>query len=409
MDVLFIHQNFPAQFIHIARALRRRPDVRVAVVTDIANTQPDVLPTARYRWTPNKAGASARISQNYAVRASRGAMVARAMVAVRNRGFNPSVVVGHLGWGETLFVKDVFPDAKLIVHAEFFYASEGADVGFDPEFSEDRGLDRRVELRAKNAAILAAMHEADIAVAPTRWQASRFPPEYQSKLTILHEGIDTDAIRPNAWAKFTDPSSGLSLDAGDEVITFVNRNLEPYRGYHVFMRALPAILAARPQARAVIVGGDDTSYGARPSGPRSWKDIFLDEVKDRLPIDRVHFVSRIPFSLFVSLMQISSAHVYLTYPFVLSWSMLQAMSAGAPLIASSTAPVLEVVRDEVNGALVDFFDVDGLSRRVIDVLAHPEAYRGARTAARETIIQDYDLARVCLPGWLDLIARKDAR
>ena len=205
MDILFVHQNFPAQFVHVARALSRTPGVRVAVVTDASNENADFLPTAKYRWDAKKAGSPDRVSQNFALRAARGRMAARAMAAVRKRGFDPAVVIGHLGWGETLFVKDVFPKAKLIVHAEFYYSSTGADVGFDPEFPEARALDRLVELRAKNAAILSAMNEADIAVAPTRWQASRFPRAFQSKMTIVHEGIDTNAIRPSLNAEFRLP------------------------------------------------------------------------------------------------------------------------------------------------------------------------------------------------------------
>jgi glycosyltransferase involved in cell wall biosynthesis len=406
MDILFVHQNFPAQFIHVAQALKHTPGVRVAAVTDMSNEKADMLPSARYRWDARRAGSPQRIWSNYALRASRGRMAARAMAALRNRGFSPAVIVGHVGWGETLFAKDVFPDAKLIVHAEFFYSSRGADVDFDQEFPRDRGLDWLFELRAKNAAIIAALTDADVGVAPTRWQASRFPAEFRSKLRIVHEGIDTIAIKPDAEAVYRDRSGDLALRSSDEVITFVNRNLEPYRGYHIFMRALPTILASRPRAHAVIVGGDGNSYGAAPKGGRTWKDIFLSEVGHRLPMERVHFVSNIPFPDFVSLMQISSAHVYLTYPFVLSWSMLQAMAAGAPLIASRTAPVLEAVEDGVNGVLVDFFAVEELSRRVVDVLARPEAYREMRAAGRDSVLRNYDLATVCLPRWLALLGLK---
>ena len=286
MDVVFVHQNFPAQFLHIARALQRDPDMRAVVVTDVANENADFLPTARYRFDAKKAGAPNRLSQNFALRVERGRMAARALSALRRKGVRPSVIVGHLGWGETLFVRDVFPDAKLIVHAEFYYTQSGADVGFDPEFREPATLDRAIELRAKNAAILAALAEADVGVAPTLWQASRFPAEFQSKLTVLHEGVDTDLLRPNENARFAVPGGDLTLGCDDEVITFVNRNLEPYRGYHIFMRALPAILAARPRARAVIVGGDGVSYRPVPAGGGSWKDRFLNEVQDRLPRER---------------------------------------------------------------------------------------------------------------------------
>lgn len=402
MDILFVHQNFPAQFIHVARALNGRPDLRLAMVTHKGNEQKDFLPGAKYGWEAKRAGSPHPIAANFALRASQGRMAAKAMLALRERGFNPKLVIGHLGWGETLFAKDVFPEATLVVHAEFFYSAAGADVGFDPEFPF-AGAERLFELRAKNAAILAAMNDADIAVAATRWQASRFPPHLQAKLHVVHEGIDTDLLKPNPAATFHVAGADLTFAVGDEVITFVNRNLEPYRGYHIFMRALPAILAARPRAHAVIVGGDKVSYGAAAPAGQTWKEIFLSEVRERLPMERVHFVDKIPFLDFVSLMQVSAAHVYLTYPFVLSWSMMQAMSAGAPVIASRTEPVLEVVEDGVNGALVDFFAVEGLAERVIDVLAHPDDYRAMRETGRRTIVENYDLARECLPRWLGLL------
>ena len=405
MDVLFLHQNFPAQFVHVAHALKKRDDVRVGVVTDLTNENPDVFPTARYRFDARKVGAPDRVARPYALAAARGRMVARAMEEIRQRDFHPRVVVGHIGWGETLFVKDVFPAARLITHAEFFYAPSGADVGFDPEFSARDDLDQRVQLRAKNAALAAAMVETDLAVAPTPWQASRFPGEWQSKIHVIHEGVDTDAIAPDPQARFRVPGADVTLSAEDEVVSFVNRNLEPYRGYHIFMRALPKILAARPKAQVVIVGGEGVSYGAGAPAGDSWKEIFRREVADRLPAERVHFVSRIPFHDLRSLFQITSAHVYLTYPFVLSWSMLQAMSAGAPVIASRTAPVLDVIEDAVNGRLVDFFDVEGLAERVVEALAQPQSFAAMRAAARASIIEMFDLKRVCLPRWTQLVLR----
>lgn len=407
MDILFVHQNFPAQFVHVARALKERPGLRLAVVTHKGNEQQETLPGARYGWESKRAGSPHRIAENFALRSSQGHMAAKAMMALRARGFDPKLIVGHLGWGETLFAKDVFPDATLVVHAEFFYSATGADVGFDPEFPNG-GVDHLFELRAKNAAILAAMNDADIAVAPTRWQASRFPTYLQNKLNVVHEGIDTNRVRPDPAATFHVAGTDLVFRPGDEVISFVNRNLEPYRGYHIFMRALPAILAARPKAQAVIVGGDAVSYGGAPANGASWKDFFLAEVRERLPLPRVHFVNRIPFNDFVSLMQVTAAHIYLTYPFVLSWSMLQAMSAGAPLIASATSPVLEVVEDGVNGLVVDFFAVETLAQRVVDVLARPQDYADMRSAARRTVVEKFDLSSLCLPRWLEILGNPGA-
>ena len=404
MRILFLHQNFPGQFVHLAQELQRRGGYELHALTDAANTRPEFIPTTRYHFNPAKLQASLPLAQNYALRAARGEAVARALVALRDEtGFVPDLIIGHLGWGETLFVRDVFPKARQIVHAEFYYTSEGADAGFDPEFRHSDDFSWRLGLRAKNAAILQAIVDADFALAPTAWQAARLPREFRGKTAVLHEGIDTDKVAPDAAARLKLQNAGVEMKPGDEIITFVNRNLEPYRGYHIFMRALPKILKARPKARVVIVGGHDVSYGPAASPGKTWKQIFLDEVKAGLPMDRVHFTGKVPYPDYLRLMQISAVHVYLTYPFVLSWSMLEAMSAGALVVASNTAPVAEVIEHGKNGLLFNFFDKEMLANQVIEALALPSSMRAIRARARATIVERYDLQRVCLPQWLRFI------
>lgn len=404
MKILFLHQNFPAQFVHVAQAIHASPSVAARALTDADNGQRSPVPVFRYRSPPRSAAPRLPLVSSFAARVARGEMAALAMVAMREEGYVPDVVVGHIGWGETLFVRDVWPTAKLVVHAEYFYSATGGDVGFDPEFDGPRSPTSDFALRTKNAALLMAVADADYGVAPTQWQGSRFPPLLRRKIAILHEGIDTDAASPAPEARFTVPGTGLVLGRGDEVITFVNRNLEPYRGFHVFMRALPEILAARPRARAVIVGGDEVSYGRAPADGRSWRETLLDEVGIRLPLDRVHFVGKIAYPVLLDLLRVSAAHVYLTYPFVLSWSMLDAMSVGALVVGSRTAPVEEVLRHGENGLLIDFFDVPGLARTVVEVLADPARFAPLRTAARATVVAGYDLKRVCLPKWLAFLS-----
>lgn len=403
MRILFLHQNFPGQFPAVAEALGAEGRHQLVVITDAANQRPDVLPTVRYRFDRSQLPVVPRTARPFLQSAARGEVVTVAMRHLKERGFTPDIVIGHLGWGETLFVRDVWPKTKVLIHAEFFYGIEGADVGFDREFDNAvTPIDTRV-VRSRNAAILLAMHEADRAIAPTRWQASRFPDYLQPKLTVLHEGIRTDLVKPDPAARFPIPGTGITLKPGDEALTFVNRNLEPYRGYHTFMRALPAILAARPNAHALIVGSDGVSYGAAAPQGQTWKEIFLAEVRDRLPMERVHFLGRVAYEQFVSLMQVSAAHVYLTYPFVLSWSMMEAMSAGAPLIASSTAPVTEMIEDGRTGLLFDFFSPAELAERTIEVLANPRRYDAMREAARAHMVANYDLKTRCLPAWLDVV------
>ena len=403
MNILFLHQNFPGQFLHIAQHLRRDPAHDVRAVTDAANPRTPFVAEVRYSFEAAHAGRSHRLAQSFASRVARGEAAAVAMRELRDGGFVPDIVIGHLGWGETLFVKDVWPGTKLVVHAEFFYRAEGADTGFDPEFAGSGEVAARMSIRAKNAAILLAMDSADFGVAPTWWQGSQFPPELRGRIAILHEGIDTERVAPDPAARFR--HGGLEFSRADEVITFVNRNLEPYRGYHVFMRALPAILAARPRAHVLIVGGDGVSYGPSAPDGRSWKNVFLAEVAGRLPRDRVHFVARLPYGDYLAALQVSSVHVYLTYPFVLSWSMLEAMSAGAPLVASRTPPVTEVARDGETALLFDFFDTDALARQVIGVLAQPERVQAMRERARAAIVRTLDLRRVCLPKWVAFIRK----
>jgi glycosyltransferase involved in cell wall biosynthesis len=248
---------------------------------------------------------------------------------------------------------------------------------------------------------------AERGISPTHWQASIFPERFRKRITVVHDGIDTDVVCPNPNVRLTlltEQGEKLTLSREDEVITFVNRNLEPYRGYHIFMRALPDILQRRPKARVLIVGGDQVSYAAPPDpekyGNRSWKQIFIDEVRPRIADKdwaRVHFLGNVPYQAFVSLLQLSSVHVYLTYPFVLSWSLLEAMSAGCAIVASNTQPVREVIEDDKTGRLVDFFDVAGLAESVCSLLDAPEDRLRLGVNARAFVREHYDLRRVCLP------------
>ena len=361
------------------------------------------MPTRTYGFDPAHVPPSSPLAGHYAARIARGEAVAGALQDLKAEGFHPDLVIGHGGWGETLFVKDVWPAARLLLHAELCYAAEGGDVGFDPEFPSPDPMAARLRARTRNTAMLHALLDSDGAVAPTRWQADSFPAVLRPRISVVHEGIDTDLVRPDPGASVTLRREGVTLRPGDEVVTFVARNLEPYRGYHVFMRALPTILARRPNARAVIVGGDGVSYGAAPPAGTTWRQRFLDEVAGRLDMTRVHFVGHVPHPVFVRLMQVSAAHVYLTYPFVLSWSVLEAMSAGALVVGSRTPPVEEVVEDGRNGILGGFFDVDGIADAVTEVLATPERFAPLRIAARCTVVERFDLRRVCLPAWLRLV------
>jgi glycosyltransferase involved in cell wall biosynthesis len=263
------------------------------------------------------------------------------------------------------------------------------------------GTDGDVLVQIKNASSLLALSDCDRGIAPTTWQRSTFPKEYLDRIDVVHEGVDVDIVKPNRDASFQ-LTDGKTLTRDDEVLTYVTRNLEPLRGCHIFLRSLPRILKERPNAQVLIVGGDGTSYGAQPPRGKTWKSIFFDEVKDKLDLSRVHFTGVLPYDQYLSVLQISSAHVYLTYPFVTSWSLVEALSAGCLVIGSDTSPVRELI-DGSNGFLVPFFDIDGLSKQVIEVLAGGPHLDAIRAKARQSTVERYDKARICVPKLMSLL------
>lgn len=398
---LFIHQNFPGQFVHVATALVRLGHEVVAL--GIHGRDLPGVRSLRYEVKAPTRSSEVQEARDFETKVIRGLACAQAMEQLKSSGFTPDVVVAHPGWGEALFCKDVWPAARLIMFAEFFYSAQGADYNFDPEFARE-GLADRARLRLKNTVHLHALHAADAGYTPTQWQWSQLPAEYRAKMRVIFDGIDTDLVAPQPQAFVHLKRDKLRLSASDEVITFVNRNLEPYRGFHVFMRALPEILRQRPHAHCLIVGKDQVSYGSLPTTGGTWRQVMLAEVGARLPMERVHFLGGLSYADYLRVIQISRCHVYLTYPFVLSWSCLEAMSAGRVVVASDTAPVREVIEHGVNGLLFNFFDVAALARQVVDVLDAPAAYQDMGGRARQSVVDKYDLQTRCLPSQIDLIS-----
>lgn len=400
MKILFIHQNFPAQFLYLAPALAARGH-EILALTDEKNQRPAPVRVVRYQ-APPEMNLPAMLGRTYCEHAERGWLAARGCRALRDRhGFTPDVIFGHSGWGETLFLREIWPEAKLLVYAELMYRTRGQDVGFDPEIVPDSDEGRASTL-ARSAHLIQGLVQADAGLAPTWYQANSFPPELRQKLTVIHDGIDTTKVVPNPQAEFALPD-GRVLRAGDEVLTYVSRSLEPYRGFHRFMRALPGVMRARPQAQVVLVGGDGVSYGGLPRDAASWKEKLLTELDGQLDLSRIHFMGRVPYPQYLALLQVARAHCYLTYPFVLSWSLTEAMSAGCHIVASDTEPVRELIRDGENGRLVPFFDQPALEAALIRALAgDPEAPR-LKAAARETIVRGYDLGSICVPKLIDWV------
>ncbi|MBD8494630.1 glycosyltransferase family 4 protein [Pseudomonas syringae] len=405
MRYLFIHQNFPGQFRHVAKALADDPDNQVIALGEAANLKARGALHPRIRLLGYQRGAGGQkhthhYLQDFEGHVRRGQTVVRLLLKLRDEeGWQPDVIVAHPGWGEGLFLKDVFPQARLIQYFEYYYHGTGGDVGFDPQFPAT--LDDRLRVRLKNSTQLHSLVGCDQGISPTGWQQSRYPAELQHKIEVIHEGIDTQIVKPEpaAWVEI----NGQRFTAGDEVVTYIARNLEPYRGFHTFMRSLPGLLALRPGARVVIVGGDRVSYGERLPEGQSWRQRYCAELQDQVDWQRVFFVGQVPYADYLKILQVSATHVYLTYPFVLSWSMLEAMAAGCLLVASDTPPVTEVIKHAHNGLLVDFFDARRLAETVAATLADPARYQALRDQARQTIVERYDLKHVCLPRMLDLL------
>lgn len=391
-EILLVHPNFPGQFKYVAGQLVREGFSVSALCADAECA--DGVHVHKYSLTR---GSSRDIHPwliDFETKIIRAQAAHKKALELKAAGYAPDIIWAHHAWGESLFLKEVWPNARLLLYCEFYYHSEGKDVGFDVEFAQN---DPEVNCKFKIKNLINDLHFdlADGAISPTYWQKSVFPEKFQEKITVIHEGVNTRALVPDASAHIRiQKSSGqeLVLTRKDRVLTFVNRNLEPYRGYHIFMRALPLIQQLLPDTHIVIIGGDDRGYGAIPGDGRKWKEVFLEEVHANLDMSKVHFVGRVSYGLYQQILQLSKTHVYLTYPFVLSWSLIEAMSVGCPIVASSTAPIQEVIQDNVNGRLVDFFDVKGLANAVVALLSDSKEQLRLGSNARELAMSEYDLA-----------------
>lgn len=329
-----------------------------------------------------------------------GRAAAAKMAELRDAGYEPDVVIGHPGWGDLLFLRQIWPAARFISYLEFYYRETGADYGYDPEFPVTDQDHQFLTLR--NLAQLHAHHLADLCISPTRWQRDLFPPVIRRSIHVLHEGVDTRLLKPKHKVRLRLPDGRL-LTRATPVLTYSARSLEPYRGFHVFMRALPDIQRDNPNLFTVIVGGDGVSYGRRPPNGNHWREAMLAEVGDRLDHDRIWFAGKLPYADYQRVLQISAVHVYLTYPFVLSWSFIEAMACGCTIVGSRTGPVEEVIEDGVNGRLVPFFDREALRATVADLIADPDERARLGAAARQLARRAYDVNDVTLPRYAEAI------
>lgn len=396
MRFLFLHPNFPAQYRHIAVALAK--DQNNQVVFGTKNREGSLPGVYKAIFEPTR---DPHPTTHHYVRPLEGAVlygqaVFKLTEQLKAQGFVPDVICGHSGWGPTLFVKDAFPDIPLICYFEWFYNAHGSDADFDP--AEPLNIDDVARIRTKNAPILIDLYSCDLGLSPTHWQKSQFPKEFQSKISVLHDGVDTEYFKPNPGAKLVLPN--LDLSNVDELVTYVARGMEPYRGFPQFIEAIAYVQERRPNCHVVIVGAERVCYGKSLPDGSSYKDFMLKKV----PLDhtRLHFTGLLPYDQYLHVLQASSVHIYLTRPFVLSWSMIEAMSTGCLVVGSDTAPVTEIIQDPENGLLVDFFSPKKIADRIDEVLDHPTRLAQIRVNARKTVLERYALADL-LPQHLQLI------
>ncbi|MEM6372295.1 MAG: glycosyltransferase family 4 protein [Pseudomonadota bacterium] len=399
MKFLFVHQNMPGQYRELVQWLAGQGVHEIVFLTQRKKApQFAGVRTVVYQTHHKPAKDAYGLSKTWETAAGNGFGAVTALRALVADGFTPDIVIGHVGWGEMTFFREVLPDTPMIGFFEYFYSVRGGPVGFDP--SEPVSDHAPYIMQGNNVVPHVNIQTVDLAHSPTQWQRDRFPPSFHDKMYVCHDGIRTDKLRPDANASITLGRIGRPLTRKDEVVTYMARNLETTRGFHQFMRALPAIQTARPNARILVIGGNDASYGGKSKHPGGLRGQMEAEVGHLLDWDRLHFLGQVPYENYQQIIQISTCHIYLTMPFVLSWSLLETMSMQATIVASDVPPVREAMTHAKTGLLVDFFDPEALAAQVVDVLSRPSEFAYLGEAARQHVVETYDFQTVCLPEHL---------
>jgi glycosyltransferase involved in cell wall biosynthesis len=403
LKFLFVHQNFPGQFLHIVRYLvaTRRHDI-------VFITEPNVneiigvrkVPYARPNIDIPEVHIAARELDNGVRRAE---AVHKTAFGLKHLGYKPDIIIGHHGWGEMLNLRDVWPDVPMLGYMEFYYQHDRADVGFDPEFPANP-LDFP-RIRAKNAINHVALNLGGTGQCPTQWQLSTYPDWARPKIELLWEGVDLDLCSPDPGArKRTIKVGDMTIRPADKLITYVSRDLEPYRGFHVMMRTLPGLMRARKDIKVVMIGGDGISYGSAPHKGGTWREAMMAEVGKDIDMDRVVFPGRVSYATYLSALRRSDAHVYLTYPFVASWSLREALAIGCPVIGGDTETVREFITHQQNGLLTPFLEPKALAGAILRLLEDKKTTLKLRENARS-----YAERQLAMPDYMksycELIAR----
>jgi glycosyltransferase involved in cell wall biosynthesis len=400
MRILFLHNNFPAQYKRIVSYLdSKHKKVEMYAATLKSNKQKTPVKKTVFFEPHREPSKNTHPALIYSERAViQGQALYKALLPSKKAGFKPDIIMSHSGWGSSLFLKDLFPDAKLLSYFEWYYSTQNSDATYltTGPIKADPNNDMRI--RMKNTPILHDLAAMDHGQCPTYFQHDKLPLKFQDNVSVLHDGVDTDFFRPTVGAKVK--VGGFTFSADDEIITYVARGMEEYRGFPQFMEVVYKLQQQRPNLQVVILGNDRVAYGAPRSDGKTWKEAILE--KYNFDLSRIHFMGLQPLPVFRGLMQITRAHVYLTVPFVLSWSLMEAMGAGALIVGSDTEPVREVVTGGENGVLVPFFDTDAISKKLCHILDNKAEYQPLRAKARQTIEESYSTNDL-VPKYWELI------
>lgn len=387
MKILFIHRSFPGQFKYLATLLSLDINNTVIFLTEDTENQIQGIKKVLYKPEKQNVKNGNTFLSNYENAVSHALGAAKKITELRESGFVPDIIYGFAGWGSSMLIKDIFPNVPFLCYCEWYLNPEGANIGFD---GTPLNIEDKARLRCNNAHVLTTLSLCDAGIAPTHWQKNQFPKEFQSKIKVIHDGIDTGLFKPDDEIKFLIKEKNLELTTKDEIITYGTRGFEPTRGFPQFMEAIEKLLKKRPNAHVLIAGDNVVHYS--PQKTTDYKKLMLKKLD--IDMNRVHFVGTLPYAEYKKFLQVSSVHIYLTYPFVLSWSILDAMSAGCCIVASNTAPVLEVIEDNYNGLLTDFFNVNQIVEKIKYALDNKEKMQEIRKNARQNVLDKYDLTKV---------------
>jgi len=397
MRILFVHMNFPAQFRNVASVLGRDPDNEVVFLSSNENQGWNIPGVRKVVFVPDgeafPEGCVMSLKFWDVSRSAYGAL--RAALELRKQGFVPDVICGHSGWGPTMYLRDVFPESAFVGYFEWFYDAMSADMRFS---GTPMSLDARMEVRTNNIPILMDLHGCVRGICPTRWQLEQFPVELRSKISVIHDGIDTEYFSPDPGAKMALP--GLDLSGATEIVTYATRGMEPYRGFPQFLEAAVEVVKRRPHCHVVIGGEDRSCYGSPPEPGKTWKQVLMERLQP--DPERIHFVGTLPYGHYRTLLRASSAHVYLTRPFVLSWSFLEALSCGCLVVASDTEPVREAAVHGHNALLTNMRSPVAIAETIIHALENRSRLEPVRRQARQSVLDRYDV-RTLLPSQLRVL------